>query len=174
MTDWWARGKEPLLQDEAEVDTADLADDAVETAKLAALNVTSEKISANALRRSIVIPLPDLAAGTTAPLTSDYEVWTPSRAVVVQAARLNPLTSWVLTTVQSTVVGTLYAGADDIGTVVIPTTNAPVRGSQLAFSVAAAVSVAAGQALTFGLPTATSNGMDAPAHSLQIDYTSTE
>ena len=161
--DWWAKGQEPVLHNLAEVETDDLA----------ALNVTSEKLSANALRRSVVVPLPDLAAGSTAPLTSAYQVWTPSLPVVVVAARLNPLTSWVQTTVQSTVVGTLRACDQDVGTVVIPTTDAPVRGSQLAFSIASPVSIAAGTPLTFGLPTATSNGMDAPGHALQIDYYST-
>lgn len=173
MSDWWARGREPVLEGAGTVTSDDLEDGAVLTQHHGDLNVTSEKISANALRRSVVVSTPDLVFGTTAPLSSAFEVWTPSRAVTIQAARLNPLSSWIQTTVQSTVVGTLYAGGDDIGTVVIPTTDAPVRGVSLPFTVTAAVSVAAGQAITFGLPTASSSGMDAPAHTIQIDYDST-
>lgn len=171
MPDWWAIGT-PLLQNQAEVDTEDLAALAVETAKIAALNVTSEKLSVTALQRSVVIPLPDLAAGTTAPLTSAYQVWAPEKAVVLTRLLLTPMTSWVQTTVQSTVVGTLYNGDDAVATVVIPTTNAPGRGTALTFSSLSNATVSSGTALTFGLPTATSAGMDAPGHFLQIDFVS--
>ena len=171
--DWWARGSEPLLAgDEAQVGTADVADSAITTAKLAALNVTSEKISANALQRSVIAQLPDLAAAAT--LSSAFVVWTPKTAVQINGFSLIPMTSWVQTTVQTTPVGTLYAGAGAaIGTVNIPTTDAPVGGIALAGTVAAAYSVAAGQAVSFGLTAATSAGMNAPAHALQIDYLST-
>ena len=173
MAEWWLRGKEPLLQNEAEVAAADLATDAVTTVKITDLNVTSEKISANALQRSIVVPLADLGAATTAPFTSDYTVWTPKTAAYVNGAWLTFLTSMVNTTVQTTPVGTLYNGASAaLGTVAVPTTNAPVRGTALAFTVTAA-SVAAGQAITYGMTAATSAGMDFPPLALQIDYTST-
>lgn len=171
--DWWAQDQRPVLKDDADVESADQAAAGVTTAALADLNVTSEKISANALRRTVVCPLPDLAAGTTAPLSSAYHVWTPSKPIIIRDLGLTPLTSWIQTTVQSTVVGTLYAGDNAVATVVIPTTNAPGRGTRLAFGTISNASVSSGVALTFALPTASSAGMDAPAHALDIQYDST-
>lgn len=159
--DWWLVGR-PVVKGQTDLDVTDFTTGCV----------VSESLSPNALRRSVVVPLPDLGAGTTSPLSSGFIVWTPSKAVIVAGFSLTPMSSWVQTTVQTTPVGTLYGGTAAIGTVNIPTTNAPVRGIALPGSVSSGFSIAAGAAVAFGLPTATSNGMDAPAHFLQIDYDS--
>ena len=171
--DWWARNLSPVLVREGTVTSAELANSAVLTQHVATANITSECLSANALQRSVVVPLPDLAAGTTSPLTSAFAVWTPATAVRVTGAWLNFLTSMVNTTVQTTPVGTLYNGASGaLGTVAVATTNAPSRGAQVAFAITAAT-VAAAQAITYGMTAASSSGMDFPPLSIQIDYTST-
>ncbi len=48
ISDWWARGI-PLLKGKAEVDTDDIADDAVTTAKIPDANVTQAKVTPNSL-----------------------------------------------------------------------------------------------------------------------------
>ena len=161
--DWWTRGGAPILKGEANVETADVA----------ALNITSELLSGNALRRSVIVALPALGAASTTPYTSANTVFTPSKPIALSALSLMCLTSWIQTTLQTTPVGTLFAGNNIVGTVVIPTTNAPARGSVLAFSALPNVNVSSGTALTFGLPVATSAGMTQPSMLLQIDFDST-
>lgn len=162
--DWWANAEPPILDKSS----------AVATCHVAALSVTSEKLSANALRRSAVVPLPDLAAGSTNPLTSDHGVFQPSLGVTVAGFSLLMQTSWVMTTVQTTGVGTLYNGANAaIGTVNIPSTNPPARGARVVGVLSTSLVVAAGQLLTFGMTGATSAGWNQPDMALQIDYDTT-
>lgn len=181
---WWDIGR-PVVKGQTDVETGDLATSAVTAEKMGANAVTadklstgsvlSEKLSANALRRSVVCQLPDLAAGSTDPLTSAFTVWKPSKAVQVVAFSMIPQAAWVQTTLQTTMVGTLYAGAGAaVGTLSIPSSSGPVRGAVVAGTVSTPYSVAAGQALTFGMTAATSAGYDQPAAALQIDFDSTE
>lgn len=169
---WWERGL-PIIGGEASIGDADIEPASITSASLTALGVLSESLSANALRRSVVALVPDLAAGSTAPLTSAFTVWQPSRAIKLTAFSLIAQTSWLQTTVQTTPVGTLYACDQTVGTVVIPTTDAPTRGRRLVGTMAADVSISANTPITFSLSVASSSGMDAPAHALQLDYLST-
>lgn len=174
MADWWARGAEPLLDGKAEVGTNDLADDGVTTAKIAALNVTSECISANAIQRTVMVPLPAQAAGTTAPMTSAFAIWTAKTAVVINNLALWMQSSWVMSTAQSTPLASVFTtGATDVGTVYIGSTDPPARGTAKAITVASAA-LGAGKSLAFGCAVASSSGMVQPAMSLQIDYVSSE
>ena len=146
----------------------------VTAAALAIGSVLSDKLSADALRRSVICQLPDLGAATTIPLTSAFTVWTPSKAVQVAAFYAIPQADWIQTTLQTSNIGTLYAGAGAaIGTFGIPSSSGPLRGSVLSGTVSSAYSVASGQAITFGMTAATSAGYDQPAMALIIDYDST-
>lgn len=171
--DWWARGGQPILKGEANVETSDLA----------ALNVTSEKLSANALRRSLVISLPAAPFVTTTAaqlLSSSFVAFTPRLPITIAQLALTPMSSWTQTSVQTTAgltgygYGTLFAGNNIVGTVALPTSSGPPQGIQLAFATPLTnVSVPAGTALTFALPSASSSGMVQPQHFLTIDYDST-
>ena len=83
MANWWARGRDPLLQNEAEVGTADLAADAVTTVKILDANVTQPKIAPNTLDGTVVASVADanVIGGvpvvfriTAATLTGDVDV----------------------------------------------------------------------------------------------------
>lgn len=165
MPNWWDRSATPPLLDDA---------GSVSTSNLAALNVTSEKLSANALRRSIAIAMPDMGAGSTAPLTSAHGIFQPSLPITVAGFSLLMQTSWVMTTAQSDGVGTLYNGANAvIGTVNIPSTSPPARGARVAGTLTTSLAVAAGQLITFGMTGASSSGWDQPDMVLQLDFDTT-
>lgn len=162
--DWWGDGVEPLLDKPSSVTTSNLT----------ALSVTSEKLSANALRRTVVCMLPDLSSGSTNPLTSAHGVFKPSVPVTLAGFSLAMVTSWVMTTVQTSGVGTLYNGAGAaLGTVNIPSTAPPARGTRIAGVLSTSLAIAAAQEVTFGMTGATSAGWDQPAMLLQLDLDTT-
>lgn len=185
MADWWARGADPLLEGKGEIEAADLATccitsakiaaDAVVTDHIVALNVTSECLSANAVQRSVMIPIPAQAAGTTSPLTSSYLIWAPKEAVVINGLALWMQSSWVMTTVQTTPLASVFTtGATDVGSVYIPsqasgTTLPLARGVRWPITVASAA-LGASKYLAFGCAVATSSGMVQPDMTLQVDY----
>lgn len=184
--DWWMRNAPPILKGEENVEEDDLADEAVTTAKIAGENVTSECLSANALRRSVVITLPAPPYVTTTDaqlLSSSFVVFTPQTAIKVASAYLTPIGTWTRTTVQTSTsgglngfgTGTLLAGGSTVGTVSLKTSaGALTAGVPLTFTMTTAnASVAAGTALSFALPSASSSGMVGPQHFLQIDYDTT-
>lgn len=193
--DWWARGADPLLNGEASIGADDLDagavtavkledgavtsakidDDAIVTDHIQALNVTSECLSANAVQRTVMIPIPAQPAGTASPLTSAYLIWTPKTAVVINGLTLWMQSSWVMTTVQSTPLASVFTtGSTDIGTVYIPaqasgTTQPLARGVQWPITVAYAT-LGAGKSMAFGCSVAASSGMVQPDMTLQVDY----
>jgi hypothetical protein len=170
VSDWWARGKEPLLQNEAEVDTEDLAASSVETDKIAALNVTSEKLSVTALRRSVVAHSPALAQETAQ--SSDFEIWRPSLKAILVGARFIPQAAWSLTTVQTTPLLTLFAGDDEVVTYNVDREDPPAAGVSVSLGTVDAA-VDAGTGITFRIAnTSASSGTVVPAHAVQLDWDS--
>ena len=163
--DWWARGT-PIIANASDIDADDVS----------AASITSECLSANALRRSVIGLAPDLSAGSTAGLSTEFRVWVPTRPVTLQSAYMIPQAAWVATTIQTTPVATLYNGVDGsvIGTINISTTDPPAAGELLTFGTLSNTQVTAGSPVYLGLSVATSSGMDAPAHAVQIDWTSTD
>jgi hypothetical protein len=116
MADWWmlsgttsteAGADQPVMQGQAVVTqaeivscgvgTAELADGAVTTAKITALNVTSEKASANVVRRTASVMVGS-TSGETFSASTGLALWTAPVPVTITAIRVTPLAAWTMAT----------------------------------------------------------------------------
>jgi hypothetical protein len=194
MADWWmlsgttsteATGA-PVMKGQADemdgtelascsVTEAKLADGAVTVGKIGAAAVTSEKASANLLRKSVVVPIPiDPAAGAGYGAT-DLGLWVAPVPVRINTIRVIPLTAWQLTTCGEGIeIWSCAAGAIvsycATSTAAFKTANVPVTFGAIASTGA---QLAACEVVRIGLvsiDTCSNVGLG----SVQIDYTSTD
>lgn len=186
MGDWWLEGNRQagflsaaelaacaVQSDElaaCAVTPAKLAANAVETAKIANLNVTSEKLSATALSRVVAVPIPDLAKATN--LSSDYVLWRPLQAAILQRVEAVFQSSWVLSTAQTDPVLDVFNNAcSSAAQVSVLATDPPARGARTDFGTLACAVLGACTDLTFKLGGMTSCN-DAPAMTILLHYIS--
>lgn len=166
--DWWllsgttSTAEGPAMQGQAnQIRALELAED----------SVVSEDISANALTRSVTLPLIGRTASSSGGYTSTYAVWRPFTAARIVGVALFNTEEWALTT-DSDFTAFRNSSSCVAGRTITSTTLA--AGTRTGFTTIDNPLVAAGTDLTFKFGFSTCAEPSRPRGFLQLDYQSTD
>ncbi len=182
MAEWWELSGSSSTEDGAgraavrgqtdQIGAYELEASCVTACHLSAASVTSEKASTNLLTRSLSVVTPDPALTSTSIGSTAYVLWKPIVPVQLENIYAVPLTGWAAVTCGAETITVWSTNGGTIGTWTATATDVGAVGVPIAFTLASTgLTLASANALLLNIVATTCSNI--PAHSFQIDYTTT-